>query len=54
MARIESDQESKLASEIELEKIKHRFENQQLELTGQLELQRASFKTELEKQKSEK
>ena len=39
---------------MELEKLKHNFEMQQLELTRQLELQRASFKTELEKQKSEK
>ena len=54
MARIERDKESKVASEIELEKLKHSFEMQQLELTRQLELQRASFKTELEKQKSDK
>ena len=52
--RSESDKESKLASEIKLEKLKHSFEMQQLELTRQLELQRASFMTELEKQKSEK
>ena len=54
MSRVDSDKESKLSSEIELEKLKHSFEMQQLELTRQLELQRAIFKTELEKQKSEK
>ena len=45
---LETGRESKLSSEIELEKLKH------IELMGQLEVQRASFKTELEKQKSEK
>ena len=49
MALIESDKESKMASEIVLEKLQHSFEMQQLELPRQLELQRASFKTELEK-----
>ena len=43
-----------MSSEIELEKLKHSFEMKHLELMGQLEVQRASFKTELEKQKSEK
>ena len=33
--------------------MKHSFEMKQLELMGQLEVQRVSFKTELEKQKSE-
>ena len=51
---LETDKESKLSSEIELEKLKHSFEMKHLELMGQLEVQRASFKTELEKQKSEK
>ena len=51
---LESDRESKLSSEIELEKLKHSFEMKHLELMGQLEVQRATFKTELEKQKSEK
>ena len=51
---LETDRESKLSSEIELEKLKHNFEMKHLELMGQLELQRATFKTELEKQKSEK
>ena len=51
---LETDKESKLSSEIELEKLKHSFETKHLELMGQLEVQRASFKTELEKQKSEK
>ena len=51
---LEIDRESKLSSEIELEKLKHSFEMKHLELMGQLEVQRASFKTELEKQKSEK
>ena len=43
MARIESDKESKLSRKIELEKLKHSFEIQQLELPRQLELQRPSF-----------
>ena len=51
---LETDKESKLSSEIELEKLKHSFEMKHLELMCQLEVQRASFKTELEKQKSEK
>ena len=51
---LETDRESKLSSEIELEKLKHSFEMKHLELLGQLEVQRATFKTELEKQKSEK
>ena len=50
---LETDRESKLSSEIELEKLKHSFEMKHLELMGQLEVQRASFKIELEKQKSE-
>ena len=51
---LETDRESKLSSEIELEKLKHSFEMKHLELMGQLEVQWTSFKTELEKQKSEK
>ena len=51
---LETDRESKLSSEIELEKLKHSFEMKHLELMGQLEVQRATFKTELEKQKFEK
>ena len=51
---LETDRESKLSGEIELEKLKHSFEMKHLELMGQLEVQRANFKTELEKQKSEK
>ena len=51
---LETDKESKWSSEIELEKLKHSFEMKHLELMGQLEVQRATFKTELEKQKSEK
>ena len=51
---METDRVSKLSSEIELDKLKHSFEMKRLELMGQLEVQRASFKTELEKQKSEK
>ena len=51
---LETDRESKLSSNIGLEKLKHSFEMKHLELMGQLEVQRASFKTELEKQKSEK
>ena len=37
---LETDRESKLSSEIEMEKLKH----DSLELMGQLEVQRASFK----------
>ena len=48
---LETDKESKLSSKIELEKLKHSFEIKHLELMGQLEVQRASFKTELEKAK---
>ena len=51
---LETDRESKMSSEIELEKFKHSFEMKHLELMGQLEVQRATYKTELEKQKSEK
>ena len=51
---LETDRESKLSSEIELEKLKHSFEMKHLELISQFEVQRASFKIELEKQKSEK
>ena len=47
---LETDRESKLSSEIELETLKHSFEMKHLELMGQLEVQRATFKTELEKQ----
>ena len=49
---LETDRESKLSSEIELEKLKHSFEMKHLELMGQLEVQRASFKTELESPRS--
>ena len=45
---LETDKESKLSSEIELEKLKHSFEMKHLEIMGQYEVQRASFKTELE------
>ena len=37
---LETDRESKLSSEIELEKLKHSFEMKHLELMGQLEVQR--------------
>ena len=43
---LETYRESTLSSEIELEKLKHSFEMKHLELMGQLEVQRASFKTE--------
>ena len=43
-----------MSSETELDKLKHSFEMKHFELLGQLEVQRASFETELEKQKSEK
>ena len=38
---METVRESKLSSEIELEKLKHSFEMTHLELVGQLEVQRA-------------
>ena len=50
---LETDRESKLSSEIELEKLKHSYEMNYLELMGQLEVQRASFQTQFETQKSE-
>ena len=51
---METDKESKLSSEIELENLKQSFEMKHLELMGQLEVQIASFKTEFEKRKSDK
>ena len=54
MAQIEGDKEARLATEIELEKLKYSFERQHDELKGQMNLQRAVFKEELEKQKVEK
>ena len=54
LAQIEGDKEAKLATEIELEKLKYSFERQHDELRGQMNLQRAVFKVELEKQKAEK
>ena len=54
LAQIEGDKEAKLAKEIELEKLKYRFERQHDDLKGQMNLQRTVFKVELEKQKAEK
>ena len=54
LAEIEGDKEAKLATEVELEKLKYIFERQHDELKGQMNLQRAVFKVELEKQKAEK
>ncbi|MES9994361.1 MAG: RNase H-like domain-containing protein [Candidatus Thiodiazotropha sp.] len=54
MARIESDKEAKLASEVELEKLKYTFELQHRELMNQMDLQKATFKAEIEKQKADK
>ena len=54
MAQIEGDKEAKLATEIELEKLKYSFERRHDDLNGQMNLQRAVFKVELEKQKAEK
>ena len=51
---LETNRESKLSSEIELEILTHSFEMKHLELMGLLEVQRVSFKTQVEKQKSEK
>ena len=54
MAQNEGDKEAKLATEIELEKLKYSFERQHDETKGQMNLQRTVFKVELEKQKAEK
>ena len=54
LAQIEGDKEAKVATEIELEKLKYSFGRQHDELKGQMNLQRAVFKVELEKQKAEK
>ena len=54
LAQIEGDKEAKLATEIELEKLKYSFARQHDELKGQMNLQRAVFKVELQKQKAEK
>ena len=54
LAQIEGDKEAKLATEIELEKLKYSFERRYDDLKGQMNLQRAVFKVELEKQKAEK
>ena len=52
--QIEGDKEAKLATEIELEKLKYSFKRQHDDLKGQMNLQKAVFKVELEKQKAEK
>ena len=54
LAQIEGDKEAKLATDIELEKLKYSFERQHDDLKGQMTLQKAVFKVELEKQKAEK
>ena len=54
MAQVEGDKEAKLATEIELEKLKYSFERQHDDLKGQMNLQKAVFKVELEKQTAEK
>ena len=54
LAQIEGDKEAKLATEIELEKLKYSFERRHDDLKGQMNLQRAVFKVELEKQKQRK
>ena len=54
MAQIEGDMQAKLATETELEKLKYSFERRHDDLKGQMNLQRAVFKVELEKQKAEK
>ena len=48
LAQIEGDKEAKLATEIELEKLKHSFERRHDDLKGQMNLQRAVFKVELD------
>ena len=54
LAQVEGDKETKLATEIELKKLKYSFERQHDDLKGQMNLQMAVFKVELEKQKAEK
>ena len=54
LAQVKEDKEAKLATKIELEKLKYSFERQHDELNGQMNLQKAVFKVELEKQKAEK
>ena len=54
LAQIEGDKEAKLATEIELEKLKYSFDRRHDDLKGQMNLQRAVFKVELEKQTAEK
>ena len=54
LAQIIGDKEAKLATEIELEKLKYSFERRHDDLKGQMNLQRAVFKVELEKQKAER
>ena len=54
LAQMEGDKKAKLAIAIEIEKLKYSFERQHDELKGQMNLQRAVFKVELEKQKAEK
>ena len=54
LAQVEGDKEAKLATEIELEKLKYSFERQHDDLKGQMNLQKAVFTVELEKQKAEK
>ena len=54
LAQIEGDKEGKLATEIELEKLKYSFERRHDDLKAQMNLQKAVFKVEIEKQKAEK
>ena len=54
LAQVEGDKEAKLATEIALEKLKYSFERQHDDLKGQMNLQKAVCKVELEKQKAEK
>ena len=53
LAQMEGDKEAKLATEIELEKLKYSFERRHDDLKGQMNLQRAVFKVESEKQNAE-
>ena len=48
LAEIEGDKEAKLATEIELEKLKYSLQRKHDELKGQMNLQRVVFKVELE------
>lgn len=54
VAEMEGDTDAKLATEVELEKLKYSFERRHDELKGLMNLQTAAFKVEFKKHKAEK